>query len=31
MKNFKERDVVVNYHVAQILKLRRELLEALRD
>lgn len=30
MKNFKERDVVVNYHVAQILKLRRELLEALR-
>lgn len=31
MKNFKERDVVVNYHVAQILKLRRELLEALRQ
>lgn len=31
MKNFKERDVVVNYHVAQILKLRRELLEALRE
>ena len=25
----KERDVVVNYHVSQILKLRRELLEAL--
>ena len=29
LNNVKERDVVVNYHVAQILKLRRELLEAL--
>lgn len=27
----KERDVVTNYHVAQILKLRRELLEALGE
>ena len=27
----KERDIVINYHVAQILKLRRELLEALRQ
>ena len=26
-----ERDVVTNYHVAQILKLRRELLEALKE
>ncbi|MBR7178998.1 MAG: FUSC family protein [Oscillospiraceae bacterium] len=31
LKNPKERDIVVNYHVTQILKLRRELLEALRD
>lgn len=31
LKNPKERDIVVNYHVAQILKLRRELLEALRE
>ena len=30
LKNPKERDIVINYHVAQILKLRRELLEALR-
>lgn len=30
LKNPKERDIVVNYHVAQLLKLRRELLEALR-
>lgn len=29
LNTVKERDVVVNYHVAQILKLRRELLEAL--
>lgn len=31
LKNPKERDVVINYHVAQLLKLRRELLEALRQ
>lgn len=31
LKNPKERDIVVNYHVTQILKLRKELLEALRD
>ena len=31
LKNPKERDIVINYHVAQILKLRKELLEALRD
>ena len=31
LKNPKERDIVVNYHVAQLLKLRRELLEALRQ
>lgn len=31
MTSVKELDVVVNYHVAQILKLRRELLEALRE
>lgn len=30
LKNPRERDIVINYHVAQILKLRRELLEALR-
>ena len=30
LKNPKERDIVVNYHVAQILKLRKELLEALK-
>ena len=30
LKNPKERDIVINYHVAQILKLRRERLEALR-
>ena len=30
LKNPKERDIVVNYHVAQLLKLRKELLEALR-
>ena len=30
LKNPKERDIVVNYHVAQILRLRKELLEALR-
>ncbi len=30
LNNPKERDIVVNYHVAQILKLRQELLEALR-
>ena len=31
LKNPKERDIVINYHVSQILKLRRELLDALRD
>lgn len=31
LKNPRERDIVINYHVAQILKLRRELLEALRE
>ena len=31
LRNPKERDIVINYHVAQILKLRRELLEALQD
>ena len=31
LRDPKERDVVINYHVSQILKLRRELLEALRD
>lgn len=31
LKSPKERDIVVNYHVSQILKLRRELLEALRQ
>lgn len=31
LKNPKERDIVINYHVAQLLKLRRELLEALRQ
>lgn len=31
LSNPKERDIVVNYHVAQILKLRQELLEALRN
>jgi hypothetical protein len=31
LKNPKERDIVVNYHVTQILKLRKELLETLRD
>ena len=31
LKDPKERDIVINYHVTQILKLRRELLEALRD
>lgn len=31
LNNVKERDVVVNYHVAQILRLRKELLEALRE
>ena len=30
LKNPKERDIVINYHVAQILKLRTELLEALQ-
>ncbi len=30
LKNPKERDIVINYHVAQLLKLRRELLEALQ-
>lgn len=30
LKNPKERDIVINYHVAQILKLRKELLEALQ-
>ena len=30
LKNPKEQDIVVNYHVAQLLKLRKELLEALR-
>jgi len=29
MDNMQERDIVTNYHVAQILKLRQELLEAL--
>jgi uncharacterized membrane protein YgaE (UPF0421/DUF939 family) len=31
LKNPKERDIVINYHVSQILKLRRELLDALRN
>ncbi len=31
LRDPKERDIVINYHVSQILKLRRELLEALRD
>lgn len=31
LKNPKERDIVINYHVAQILKLRRELLDMLRE
>ena len=31
LKDPKERDIVINYHVSQILKLRRDLLEALRD
>ena len=31
LKDPKERDIVINYHVAQILKLRRELLEALQE
>lgn len=31
LRDPKERDIVINYHVAQILKLRRELLEALRQ
>ena len=30
MKNPSEREIVVNYHVAQLLNLRKELLEALR-
>ena len=30
LKDPKERDIVINYHVAQILKLRKELLEALQ-
>ena len=30
LRNPKEWDIVVNYHVAQILKLRKELLDALR-
>ena len=31
LKDPKDRDIVINYHVSQILKLRRELLDALRD
>ena len=31
LKNPKDRDIVINYHVSQILKLRRELLDALRN
>ena len=31
LKDPKERDIVINYHVSQILKLRRELLDALRN
>lgn len=31
LDNLQERDVVTNYHVAQILKLRQELLQALRE
>ncbi len=31
LRDPKERDIVINYHVSQILKLRRELLDALRD
>ena len=31
LKNPRERDIVINYHVSQILKLRRELLETLRQ
>lgn len=31
LKDPKERDIVINYHVSQILKLRRELLDALRE
>ena len=31
LRNPKEWDIVVNYHVSQILKLRKELLEALRE
>ena len=31
LRDPKERDIVINYHVSQILKLRRDLLEALRD
>lgn len=31
LKAPRDRDIVINYHVSQILKLRRELLDALRD
>ena len=31
LKDPKDRDIVINYHVSQILKLRRELLDALRN
>jgi hypothetical protein len=31
LRNPKEWDIVVNYHVSQILKLRKELLQALRE
>ena len=31
LRNPKEWDIVVNYHISQILKLRKELLQALRE